>query len=70
MPEIQIDADQLKEVLKEVVREVVQDEISKLKLSLSPLFTHKEMEEKNREDEPKNNDEDDFDTLEFETLGL
>ena len=70
MPEIQIDTDQLKEMLREVVREIVQDEISKLTLSLRPLITNKEMGEKNKEGESKKKDEDDFDILEFETLGL
>jgi hypothetical protein len=70
MPEIQIDEARLKEILREVVREVIQDEISKLKASLRLLLTGKEMDEKNKEDESKKEDDDDFDILEFETLGL
>jgi hypothetical protein len=69
MPEIRIDTDQLKEMVKEVVKEVIQDEMSKLRLQLRPLFLNLGMGEKKEAESRKNND-DDFDNLEFETLGL
>jgi hypothetical protein len=45
MSVVEMDANLLKELLRGVVREVIQDEILKLKLSLLPLVSDKEMEE-------------------------
>ena len=66
MSVVQMDANLLKEMLRGVVREVIQDEILKLKLSLLPLVSDKEMEEINRDvGDPKNYEEEEFETLEL-----
>ncbi len=66
MPVVQMDANLLKEMLKGVVKEAIQDEILKLKLSLLPLVSDREMEEINREvGDPKKFEEEEFETLEL-----
>jgi hypothetical protein len=66
MSVVQMDANLLKEMLRGVVREVIQDEILKLKLSLLPLVSNKEMEEINRDvGDPKKYEEEEFETLEL-----
>jgi hypothetical protein len=65
MPVVQMDANLLKEMLKGVVKEAIQDEILKLKLSLLPLVSDREMEEINRDvGDPKKFEEEEFETLE------
>jgi|MudIll2142460700_1097286.scaffolds.fasta_scaffold1403084_2 hypothetical protein len=66
MPVVQMDANLLKEMLKGVVKEAIQDEILKLKLSLLPLVSDREMEEINRDvGDPKKFEEEEFETLEL-----
>jgi hypothetical protein len=58
MSVVQMDANLLKEMLRGVVREVIQDEILKLKLSLLPMVSDKEMEEINKDvGDPQNYEE-------------
>jgi hypothetical protein len=66
MSVVEMDANLLKELLRGVVREVIQDEILKLKLSLLPLVSDKEMEEINRDaGDPQKYEEEEFETLEL-----
>lgn len=61
-----LDVNLLKETLKGVVREVIQEEMLKLKLSLLPLVSDREMEEINRElGNPDKYEEEDFETLDL-----
>lgn len=63
---VQMDVNQLKGMLEGVVREVIQEEILKLKLSLLPMVSDKEMDEINREvGDPDKYEAEEFDTLQF-----
>ncbi|MCP5048457.1 MAG: hypothetical protein GY940_14905 [bacterium] len=66
MAVVQMDTNLLKEMLRGVVREVIQDEILKLKLSLLPMVSDREMAEINREvGDPQKYEAEEFETLEL-----
>ncbi|MCP5103739.1 MAG: hypothetical protein GY950_10195 [bacterium] len=66
MAVLKVDDNYLRDILKGVVREVIQDEILKLKLSLLPMVSDKEMEEIDRvAGAPQKYEAEEFETLEL-----
>jgi len=66
MAVLQVDTEYLKQILEAMVRSVIQDEFLKLKLSLLPLVSDKEMDEINREaGVPEELEAEGFETLEL-----
>lgn len=66
MAVLKVDDNYLRDILRGVVREVIQDEILKLKLSLLPMVSDKEMEAIDREvGSPQTYEAEEFETLEL-----
>lgn len=66
MAVVQMDTTYLKQMLEVMIREVIKEEFLKLKLSLLPMVSDKEMEEiESKIGSPDKFEEEEFDTLEI-----